>query len=108
MLKKRISKIAFVLVCVLTLLMPYATPVLAAALKSTDTTAELQVFLMHEGGDESSGTLTDQQMEYYDISPYGYTVGETKVFKIIAKADYEYQNMFYSLWDEFHQRKKTP
>ena len=52
MLKKRLSKIAFVLVCVLTLLMPYATPVLAAALKSTDTTAELQVFLMHEGGDD--------------------------------------------------------
>ena len=43
--------------------MPYTTPVLAAALTSKDTTAELQVLIMHEGGDESSNTLTDKQKE---------------------------------------------
>ena len=97
MLKKRLSKIAFVLVCVLTLLMPYATPVLAAALKSTDTTAELQVFLMHEGGDESSGTLTDAQRAIYDTTPYEYVVGKTRIFKIVTKGDTDYENTFYCL-----------
>ena len=86
MLKKRIGKIVFVLACIVTMIMPYTSTVLAAALTHEDTTAELQVLLAHEGGEESSGTLTDAQKEYYDISPYGYTVGETKVFKIIAKA----------------------
>ena len=97
MLKKKVGKIVFVLACIMTMIMPYTSTVLAAALTHKDTTAELQVLLTHEGGEEASGTLTDTQKEYYDISPYGYTVGETKVFKIIAKADYEYQNMFYCL-----------
>lgn len=97
MLKKKVGKIAFVLACIVTMIMPYTSTVLAAALTHEDTTAELQVLITHEGGEESSGTLTDAQKEYYDISPYGYTVGETKVFKIISKADYEYQNMFYCL-----------
>ena len=97
MLKKRIVKIAFVLACIITMIMPYTSTVLAAALTHETTTAELQVLLTHEGGEEASGTLTDGQKEYYDISPYGYTVGETKVYKIIEKGDYDYQNMFYCL-----------
>ena len=97
MLKKRISKIAFVLACIISLLMPYTTPVLAAALTSKDTTAELQVLIMHEGGDESSNTLTDKQKEYYDTTPYGYKVGDTRVFKIITKGDTDYENVFYCL-----------
>ena len=97
MLKKRISKIAFVLACIISLLMPYTTPVLAAALTSKDTTAELQVLIMHEGGDESSNTLTDKQKEHYDTTPYGYKVGDTRVFKIITKGDTDYENVFYCL-----------
>ena len=97
MLKKRIGKIAFVLACIITMIMPYTSTVLAAALTQEDTTAELQVLIMHEGEEESSGTLNDAQKEYYDIAPYGYTVGETKVYKIITKGDNEYQNMFYCL-----------
>lgn len=97
MLKKRVVKIAFVLACIMTLIMPYTSTVLAAALTSEDNTAELQVLVMHEGGEEASGTLIDEQKQYYDESPYGYTIGETRIYKIIAKADYEYQNMFYCL-----------
>ena len=97
MFKKRLVKIAFVLACIISLIMPYTSTVLAAALTQEDTTAELQVLVVHKGGEESSGTLTEQQLEHYDTAPYGYTIGETRVYKIIAKADYEYENMFYCL-----------
>ena len=97
MLKKKIGKITFVLACIITLIMPYTSTVLAAALTKDDTTAELQVLIVREGGEEASGTLTEEQKEYYDVSPYGYSVGETKVYKIITKGDNEYKNMFYCL-----------
>lgn len=97
MLKKRIAKIAFVLACVMTMIMPYTSTVLAAALTKDDTKADLQVLIMHQGGEESSGTLTEQQKEYYDEAPYGYTIGDTRVYKIIAKDDVEYTNIFYCL-----------
>ena len=97
MLKKRIGKIAFVLACIMTLIMPYTSTVLAAALTQEETEAELQVLIMHEGGEEASGTLTDAQKEIYDTAPYGYTIGETRIYKIITKGDYEYENIFYCL-----------
>ena len=97
MLKKRIGKIAFVLACIITMIMPYTSTVLAAALTQDATTAELQVLINREGGEEASGTLNDIQKEYYDIAPYGYRVGDTRVYKIITKGDTEYQNMFYCL-----------
>lgn len=97
MFKKRCIKIAFVLACIISLIMPYTSTVFAAALTQEDTTAELQVLVVHKGGEESSGTLTEEQLEYYDTAPYGYTIGETKVYKIITKADYEYENIFYCL-----------
>ncbi|MBQ7411009.1 MAG: Cys-Gln thioester bond-forming surface protein [Clostridia bacterium] len=97
MFKRKVVKITFVLACIMSLIMPYVSPVLAAALTHEDTTAELQVLVVHEGGEESSKTLTDEQKEYYDISPYGYSVGETRVYKIIQKDDTAYENMFYCL-----------
>jgi uncharacterized repeat protein (TIGR01451 family) len=97
MLKKKIGKIAFVLACIITLIMPYTTTVLAAALTSEDVTADLQVLIMHEGGEESSKTLTDEQRKWYDETPYGYRVGDTRVFKIITKGDTDYTNIFYCL-----------
>ena len=97
MLKKRIVKIAFVLACIITLIMPYTSTVLAAGLTSKDTTADLQVLIMHQGGEESSKTLTDKQKELYDETPYGYRIGETRIFKIITKGDTDYSNIFYCL-----------
>ena len=72
MFKKRCIKIAFVLACIISLIMPYTSTVLAAALTQEDTTAELQVLVVHKGGEESSGTLTEEQLEYYDTAPYGF------------------------------------
>ena len=98
MFKRKIVKIAFVLACIMTLIMPYTTTVLAAVLTHSDETAELQVYVVHEGGAESSGTLNADQSEYYDISPYGYSVGGTRVYKITtANSDNPYENMFYCL-----------
>ena len=97
MIGKKVSKIILILMCILVLIMPYTSTVLAVALTQDDTTAELQIQRMHQGGEESSGTLTEDQEQFYDTKPHGYTVGETKVYKIIVKDDYEYSNMFYCL-----------
>ena len=97
MLKKRILKVALALACIITLTMPYTTTVLAASLTHESTTAELQISLVHEGGEESSGTLTEEQKEFYDESQYCYDVGTTRVFKIIEKGDTDFSNAFYCL-----------
>lgn len=97
MLKKKVLKIAFVMACILTILMPYTSTVLAAALTSDDVTAELQILTYRQGGEEASGTLTEEQRELYDTTPYAYKVGERNVFKIITKGDTQYSNMFYCL-----------
>ncbi len=97
MLKKRSIKVVLIIACIMAILMPYTTPVFAAALTKEDTKAELQILVMHEGGEEASGTLTDKQKEFYDESPYGYWVGDKRVFKIVTKGDTSYENMFYCL-----------
>ncbi len=97
MFKKKISKIAFILACIITLIMPYTSTVLAATLTHEDTKVDLQVLSMHKGGEESSNTLTELQEQLYDKNPYGYTVGTTRVYKIIVKGDYDYSNNFYCL-----------
>lgn len=96
MLKKKVLKIAFVMACILTILMPYTSTVFAA-LSKDDVTAELQILTYRQGGDEASGTLTDEQRELYDTTAYGYQVGDKNVFKIITKGDTQYSNMLYCL-----------
>ena len=95
MLKKRIIKIVLVLACITTLIAPYTT--VFAQLSQTDTTANLQSLIMHEGGEEASGTLTEEQQQVYDERPHGYEVGGTQVYKIIEEGDYDYSNAFYCL-----------
>ncbi len=97
MLKRKVLKIALVLACVMVLIMPYTSTVLAATLTHEDTKADLQVLVMHEGGEESSGTLTEEQRKLYDETPYGYRIGGTRIFKIITKGDVDYSNAFYCL-----------
>ena len=104
MLKKKIVKIAFVLACIITMIMPYTSTVLAATLSHEEgNTAELQVRLVHEGGEESGNLLNDAQKAYYDTTPYGYTLKTnledqgTRVYKIVLKDDNQYQNMLYCL-----------
>lgn len=58
MLKKRIAKIVFVLACIITLIMPYTSPVFAVKLTKDDTKANLKIANIYEGGEEASGKLT--------------------------------------------------
>ena len=95
MLRKKTGKVAIVLACVLTLLAPYTT--VFAGLTKADTTANLQSVIMHEGGEEASGTLTEEQKEIYDEMPHGYEVGDTLICKIIEEGDYDFSNAFYCL-----------
>ncbi len=95
MLKKRIVKIAFVLACVITLITPYTT--VFAKLTQEDDTANLQSLIIHEGGEEASGTLTNEQKEIYDTAQHGYTIGDVIICKIIEEGDNNYTNAFYCL-----------
>ena len=75
MFKNKLAKAIFVVLCIVTLLVPYASPVLAVKVNKTDTQVNLKSITAHEGGDEASGTLNDEQEAYYDKSIYEYYVG---------------------------------
>ena len=78
MLKKKTMKIVLVLACIMTLIMPYTSVVLAATTKVThqDSTVSIQAIKPYEGGEESSGTLADEDSEYYDQNIYEYEVAD--------------------------------
>ena len=96
MLKKKIAKIVLVIACIIALLTPYTS--VFALVSQEDTTAKLQSILLHEGGEEESGTLTAEQREIYDETQYQYTIGDTIICKIIEEGDNgEYADAFYCL-----------
>ena len=99
MFKNKLTKVVFVMLCIVTLIMPYASPVLAVKVEKTDTQVNLKSITVHEGG-EASGSLNDEQLDYYDESIYEYYVGGTdtthRVWKIVT-SDNDYQNSFYCL-----------
>ena len=76
---------------------PGISTVLAAVLTHEVTSAELEVIRIHKGGEESSKTLNETQESLYDTTPYGYRVGDTRIFKIITKGDAKAENTFYCL-----------
>lgn len=85
MLKKRIPKIVIAFTCIIALLMQYTGTLLAATMSYKDTTAKLRLSILHEGGEESSGTLNTEQQKIYDENPYLYFVGDTRVYKLTQK-----------------------
>ena len=96
MLRKRSLKVVIAFLCIVTLLMPYTSNVLGA-LSQEDTSAVLTVLTLHEGGEESSGTLTGEYLKHYDSTPYKYSIAETTVFKIIEDGDVSYADALYCL-----------
>ena len=101
MFKNKLTKVVLVLLCIVTLIMPYASPVLAVKVTDTDTQVNLKSITVREGG-EPSGSLTDEQFEYYDKSVYEYYVGGSdsthRVWKIVTSdIDIDFQNSFYCL-----------
>ena len=96
MLKRRTFKTLLAFTCILTLLVPYFTTVYGA-LSHEDADAKLTVMMLHEGGEESSGTLSNEYANEYDVSPYKYTLADTTVFKIIEDGDNTYADALYCL-----------
>ena len=100
MFKNKLTKVFFVLLCIVTLIVPYASPVLAVKVEKTDTQVDLKSIQVHEGGEEGTGTLTSEQEEFYDKAPHEYYVGGSdsshRVWKIVT-SDTDYQNSFYCL-----------
>ena len=96
MLRKRSLKVVIAFLCIVTLLMPYTSNVLGA-LSQEDTSAKLTVLTLHEGGEESSGTLTGEYLSYYDETPYKYSIADTTVFKIVEDGDASYADALYCL-----------
>jgi len=88
---KKLGKVLLVWLCIITLVMPFGTEVLAAALTSESTTAVLESIPYREGGAESTGiTSTD-----YDVHQNSYTIGGVNVLKVIQKGDTSYSDAFY-------------
>ena len=87
MIKSKSKKIILLSTIIFTLVMSNILPVFAAVTHN-DAIANLKVLVLHEGGEEASGTLTPEQEDLYDTNPYGYYVGETRVSKIVEENDY--------------------
>ena len=99
MLRKRVSKTVIAFLCIVTMLMPYTSNVLGA-LTHEDTATKLTVVSLHEGGEESSGTLPREYVSYYDETPYKYSIADTTVFKIVEYLEGEtvtYDDALYCL-----------
>ena len=90
---KKISKILFVWICIISLVMPFTSEVLAAALTKDSTTAVIESVPWREGGPESTGLVSDK----YDENSYSYKVSGVNVLKAIQKGDTEYSDAFYCL-----------
>ncbi len=97
MSKKRMLKMTIAFMCILSIMMPYTTPVLAKALTHEDVVANFETTRIHEGGDEATGTLPAEYKEFYDYNPYAYKIGNTTIFKIITAGDTSFENALYCL-----------
>ena len=75
---KKISKFLFVWLCIITLVMPFAAEVLAAALTEESTEVVIESVLWRQGGPESTGLKSD----VYDENSYSYEVNGKNVLKL--------------------------
>ena len=87
MVKSNTKKIIAIL-CVLTILLPYMSEVLAVA-KLTHQSENAYLYAKPErfGGNESSGTLPSNLVANYDTAAYKYSLSGTTVFKVVQAGD---------------------
>ncbi len=108
MLKEKILKVVTASACIATLILPHTSVVLAAALTNEKNnnvnTVKLTSSEFHEGGLESSGSLSDNANRKYDREAYKYTFGgKTDILKIVREDDkssagiFEFSDAFYCL-----------
>ena len=93
MTKKRLGKILLVWLCIVALVMPFGTEVLAAALTKDSTTAILGTIAYREGGPESTGITSSK----YDKNSYAYKISGVNVLKILQKDDTSFEDAFYCI-----------
>ena len=92
----KIKKQILSTLCIIILIMQYMPSIFAVQLTKEDAIAEFQSLIIHEGGEEASGTLTDEQKFLYDENQYGYTIGSTPILKITEKNS-PYEDILYCL-----------
>ena len=77
MIKEKFFKVLTATTCIATLIMPHTSVVLAEALTNKTpndiNTVKLISSEYHEGGAESSESLSDEGNDKYDIKQYKYT-----------------------------------
>ncbi len=95
---KRVGKVLLVWLCIITLIMPFASNVLAVAkLTNDDNVSRLATIPLREGGEESTGINSSLYGHEYDKTQYDYSVEGVNVLKIVQENDGDYQDTFYCL-----------
>ncbi len=112
MMKEKILKVVTAATCIATLVIPHASTVLAAALTNKTPNEVNTVSLIsteyHEGGEESTGSLSVEAINQYDTHQYEYSFGGkvsgTPILKIVrdddrdpAMGNYLFSDAFYCL-----------
>lgn len=108
MIKEKFLKVVTASVCIATLILPHTSVVLAAALTNEKNNSVNKVKLIsseyHEGGPESSESLSDEGIDKYDRQQYKYTFGgATDILKVLREDDkneagsFLYSDAFYCL-----------
>ena len=102
--EKRIVKKILAVLMIVTMLLPYTSEVLAAALSHTDTTVNLETLTNHQGGeDDYLDFVSTDLLDNYDYSAYTYKIansgdnGKTTVFKIRKEGDNAFEDALYCL-----------
>ena len=93
MTRKKIGKVLLVWLCIITLLMPFTSEVLAAALSNDATEAILESIPYRQGGKESTG----KEYSNYDKNSYAYKISDTNVLKVVQADDTSYSDTFYCI-----------
>jgi uncharacterized repeat protein (TIGR01451 family) len=94
MLKTNFKKL-IAAICIMVIILPYASDVLAVSLNHEQETILLETSRVREGGEESSGTLSDTYKDEYDTNPYTYRIKETIVQKIIQSKTTDFMDALY-------------
>lgn len=110
MMKEKILKVVTATTCIASLILPHTSAVLAAALTNQVpnevNTIKLISHRYHEGGDESSESLSEEGERKYDRETYKYSFGGensgTPILKIVREDDRDPTRGFYLYSDAFY------
>lgn len=107
MLKSKFFKVIIAMMCIVNIILPHTSIVLAAALTNENpnevNTVKLISSEYREGGAESSESLSDDGTDEYDRNAYHYTFGgHTSVLKVLREDDKDETTESYLFSDAFY------